>query len=75
MKQTSQTCRYCQGYQCVSYKVWLEIEQFNPHTQDGVNVDAPGGPLAEFDTYQEARDFAESVAQNMSLACLPGVAR
>lgn len=40
------------------YKVWIDIEEYDTDTEDGQPCDAPGGSLAEFATYEEAREFA-----------------
>jgi hypothetical protein len=45
----------------ITYKVWLEIEQYNEKTGDSQDLDAPGSSLAEFDTYEEAWDYAERI--------------
>jgi hypothetical protein len=45
----------------ITFKVWLEIERYNERTGDGQDMDAPGSYLAEFATYEEARDYAERV--------------
>jgi hypothetical protein len=44
-----------------TYKVWIEIEQYDERTGCGNNCDAPGGELATFGTYEEAYDFAEQI--------------
>lgn len=45
----------------ITFKVWLEIERYNEKTGHSENLDAPGSYLANFDTYEEARDYAERV--------------
>lgn len=47
----------------ITFKVWLEIERYNEKTGRGEDMDAPGGSLAEFDTYENAREYAERVAR------------
>ncbi len=47
----------------ITYKVWLEIERYNERTGHGEDMDAPGASLAEFATYEEARDYAERVTR------------
>jgi hypothetical protein len=47
----------------ITFKVWLEIERYNDRTGRGENMDAPGASLAAFDTYEEARDYAERVTR------------
>lgn len=47
----------------ITFKVWLEIEQYNEKTGDSQNLDAPGSYLAEFQTYKEAWDYAERVTR------------
>jgi hypothetical protein len=47
----------------ITYKVWIEIEEYNDKTGHGTDMDAPGSSLAEFDTYQEAWDYAERVTR------------
>jgi hypothetical protein len=42
----------------ISYKVWVDIEEYDELTACGYACDAPGGELATFDTYDEAWDFA-----------------
>ena len=44
-----------------TYKVWIEIEEYDERTGCGNNCDAPGGELATFGTYEEAYDFAEQI--------------
>jgi len=54
----------------ITFKVWLEIERFNEEAGDGENMDAPGSSLATFETYEDARDYAERVtrlAENINL--------
>lgn len=45
----------------VTFKVWIEIEQYREKTGQGQTMDAPGSSLATFDTYEEAWNFAERV--------------
>ncbi len=45
----------------ITFKVWLEIERYNEKTGASQNMDAPGSSLAEFATFEEARDYAERV--------------
>ena len=47
----------------ITFKVWLEIERYNERTGHSENMDAPGASLADFDTYEEARDYAERVTR------------
>jgi hypothetical protein len=47
----------------ITFKVWLEIERYNEKTGASQNMDAPGSSLAEFDTYDEAWDYAERVTR------------
>jgi hypothetical protein len=47
----------------ITFKVWLEIEQYNEKTGDGQEMDAPGSSLAEFDTYEDAWNYAERVTR------------
>jgi hypothetical protein len=47
----------------ITFKVWLEIERYNEKTGDGQNMDAPGRYLAEFPTFEEARDYADRVTR------------
>ena len=47
----------------VTFKVWLEIERYHERTGHGENMDAPGAALAEFATYEEAREYAERVTR------------
>lgn len=54
----------------ITYKVWLEIEQYDEDTEAGVTLDAPGASLAQFRTYEEAYAFAESVQRAFS-TCKP----
>lgn len=42
-----------------TYKVWIEIEEYDELTGCGNDCGAPGGALATFGTYEEAYDFAE----------------
>ena len=47
----------------ITFNVWLEIERFNEKTGRGEDMDAPGSSLAEFDTYEEAWEYAERVTR------------
>jgi hypothetical protein len=47
----------------ITYKVWIEIEQYNRKTDAGQEMEAPGSSLAEFDTYEDAWDYAERVTR------------
>jgi hypothetical protein len=47
----------------IAYKVWIEIEEYNEKTGDGMDMDAPGSSLATFKTYEEAWDYAERVTR------------
>jgi hypothetical protein len=47
----------------ITFKVWLEIERYNEKTGAGEDLDAPGSYLAEFDTHEEAWDYAERVTR------------
>lgn len=49
-----------------TYKVWIEIEEYDELTGCGNDCDAPGGALATFDTYEEAYEFAEQIDQAYS---------
>ena len=43
------------------FKVWLEIEEFDMETEDGRTLHGtPGGPVAELDTYDQAKRFVEA---------------
>jgi hypothetical protein len=44
-----------------TYKVWIEIEEYDQLTGCGNDCDAPGGALATFDTFDEAYEFAELI--------------
>ena len=44
-----------------TYKVWIEIEEYDERTGFCNNCDAPGGALGTFGTYEEAYDFAEQI--------------
>lgn len=43
----------------VTYKVWIEIEEYDEDTGVGENVDAPGASVATFATHEDAYAFAE----------------
>ncbi len=47
----------------ITYKVWLEIEEYDDKTGRGKDMDAPGSSLAAFDTYEEAWDYAERISR------------
>jgi hypothetical protein len=47
----------------ITFKVWLEIEQFNEKTGHSEDMYAPGSSLATFDTYEEAWDYAERITR------------
>jgi hypothetical protein len=44
-----------------TYKVWIDIEEYDELTGCGSDCDAPGAALATFDTYEEAYDFAAQI--------------
>jgi hypothetical protein len=45
-----------------TYKVWLEIEEFDLATEDGYTLPGtPGGPIAEFTSHGHAKLFVEAV--------------
>jgi hypothetical protein len=46
----------------IRFKVWLEIERLNETTGKGEDMDAPCS-LGTFDTYEEAREYAELISQ------------
>jgi hypothetical protein len=46
----------------ITFKVWLEIEQYNEKIGSGQIMEAPAR-LATFDTFQEAWDYAERVTR------------
>ena len=48
-----------------TYKVWIEIEEYDTETGDGVTLDGPGGSVAEFDTYDEALEFADEITNTV----------
>jgi hypothetical protein len=50
-------------HRTITFKVWIEIEQYNEKTGDGQEMDAPGSYLAEFDTYEEAWEYAERITR------------
>jgi len=54
-----------------TYKVWVEIEHYDEITGIGTNMDAPGGSLAEFPTFEEAYAFAESLQQTFEAQSPP----
>src|SRR5688572_7836541 len=49
-----------------TYKVWIEIEEYDELTGCGNDCDAPGAALATFDTHEEAYEFAEQIDQAYS---------
>jgi hypothetical protein len=42
-----------------TYKVWVEIEEYDDVEEEGCTLDAPGASVAEFDDYDDAYAFAE----------------
>jgi hypothetical protein len=44
-----------------TYKVWIDIEEYDELTDCSKDCDAPGGALATFNTYEEAWDFAQQI--------------
>jgi hypothetical protein len=42
----------------LSYKVWLDIEEYDERTGSGTEMDAPGAELATFATFERAWDYA-----------------
>lgn len=42
----------------LTYKVWIEIEEYNNETGDSSDMDAPGASVATFKTYKEAYEYA-----------------
>jgi len=46
----------------ITFKVWLEIERYDDETGHGEDMDLPSS-LAAFETYEEARDYAERVSR------------
>jgi hypothetical protein len=46
-----------------TYKVWLEIEQYDDRTGHSKDMDAPAGSLGTFLTYEEAWNYAEYVTR------------
>jgi hypothetical protein len=44
-----------------TYKVWIEIEEYNADTEEGRTLDAPGASVAEFETYHQAWEFADLI--------------
>ena len=49
-----------------TFKVWVEIEEYDEVSEQGVDCDAPGGSLATFATYEEAYAFAERIDRDYS---------
>ena len=47
-----------------TYKVWIEIEEYDTQTGEGETLDAPGAAIAEFDSYEQAWDFAEDLTKS-----------
>lgn len=45
------------------YKVWIDIEEYDTTTEDGVMRDAPGAAVATFATYEAAWRFAAALGQ------------
>jgi hypothetical protein len=54
-----------------TYKVWIEIEEYDERTGCGNDCDAPGGELATFGTYEEAYDFALEIDSAYSTCARP----
>ena len=48
-----------------TYKVWIEIEEYDNETEEGETLDAPGASVAEFKTSKEALEFA-ALLSNMA---------
>lgn len=46
-----------------SYKVWIEIEEYDEKTGHGETLDAPGASLAVFDTNEKAWAYAEKLTE------------
>jgi len=46
-----------------TFKVWLEIEEYDEESGHSRDMDAPGSALATFDTYEDAWDYAERVTR------------
>lgn len=46
-----------------TYKVWIEIEEYDEKTGNGKTLDAPGSSLASFDSYDEAYAYAERITK------------
>jgi hypothetical protein len=44
-----------------TYKVWIEIEEFDEETGEGQTLDAPGSSVTSFDNYDDARKFAATL--------------
>ncbi len=57
----------------ITYKVWLEIEEYDENTEHGKNMDAPGSSLAAFDSYEEAWDYAERVTNLTISVCAQAI--
>lgn len=45
----------------MEYKVWIEIEELDPDTQEGTNIDPGFGCAGTFDTLEEATNFAQAM--------------
>lgn len=44
-----------------TFKVWVEIEQYDNKTDCSTTLDAPGASLREFKSYKRAWDFAQRI--------------
>lgn len=44
-----------------TYKVWIEIEEYDEDTGDSVNLDGPGASVREFDSLERAETFVEDL--------------
>ena len=52
----------------ITYKVWIEIEQFDTVTEDSHTLPGtPGGPIAEFPNYRHARIFVEALDRLLAM--------
>jgi hypothetical protein len=43
----------------MEYKVWIEIEEYDPDTEEGTSCDPGFSSTATFDTYELAVAFAQ----------------
>lgn len=41
-----------------TYKIWIEIEEFDEETGEGKTLDAPDAAIVSFDDYNDAYTFA-----------------